>query len=76
MTTSVSTISQTVLVGPITALAVTEPVQDAESGNWFRDVRVQGMPTDASQIAPVDYILRLWAPTREALGVITPQLQF
>lgn len=73
----ISIVSQFLLVEGATDVVLTNPEQEAGTGNWVRELRVFGPRPEGvdSGAGPLILTVRLVADIRSDIEITTPQLQ-
>jgi hypothetical protein len=73
---AVSIKQATFVVDDVSDIVVTTIEQEEEGGQYVREIRIFGTPSEAGQQAPQEFVLRLKADEQEPLNITVPSLIF
>jgi hypothetical protein len=76
MAAEIKMTQQTLEISGVTDVVVTAIEQDADAGDYVRDIRIIGEPVSEGAAGPLLLQIRIRALTREELELTAPTQQF
>lgn len=74
--TTVDVMAQTLQIDGVSDITVTEILQDADVGDYVREIRIWGLPLTEGALAPLVMTLRLRHQVRVNLEISVPTSEF